>query len=69
MIDAKPASRPQKMRLSCEPAEKNNRLSRREKCGLITENPLLQFSTFASYSPWPYSTPLVDAVMFLCVYV
>src|SRR6218665_1758678 len=36
-ISATPASRPRKMRLSRETAEKNNRLSRREKCGLITE--------------------------------
>src|SRR6218665_3523983 len=29
------------MRLSREPAEKNNRLSRREKCGLITEKSII----------------------------
>src|SRR6218665_1366638 len=58
-----------KMRLSREPAVKNNWLSRREKCGLSTENPLLQFSTSASYSPRPYSQSLVGAVMFsLCLY-
>src|SRR6218665_712534 len=40
---AKPASRPRKMRLSREPVEKNNRLSRREKCGLITEKSIISF--------------------------
>src|SRR6218665_3800064 len=42
-IYAKPASRPRKMRLSREPAEKNNRLRRREKCGLITEKSIIRF--------------------------
>jgi len=70
-ICAKPASRLRKMRLSREPAEKNNRLSRREKCGFITENPLLQFSTSASYSPRPYSPSLAVAIrisLCLCIY-
>jgi len=34
------------------------------------KNPLLQFSTSASYSPGPYSLFLVGAVMFsLCLYI
>src|SRR6218665_1799411 len=36
-ICAKPASRPRKLRLSRELAEKNTRLSRRENCGLNTK--------------------------------
>ena len=60
-ICTKPASRPRKMRLNREPAEKNNRLSRRENCGLIT---FVQFSTSASYSTRPYSPSLVGAVVF-----
>src|SRR6218665_744298 len=40
-IYGKPASRPRKMRLSRKAAEKNYRLSRREKCGLITEKSII----------------------------
>src|SRR6218665_2920867 len=42
-ICAKPVSRPRKLRLSRELAEKNIRLNRRENCGLNTKNPLLIF--------------------------
>src|SRR6218665_4036140 len=47
-ICAKPASRPRKLRLSRELAEKNTRLSRRENCGLNTKNQLLKFSASLS---------------------
>src|SRR6218665_2459747 len=40
-ICGKPASRPRKMRLCREPAEKSNRLNRLEKCGLITEKSII----------------------------
>jgi len=40
-ICAKPARRPRKVWLSREPAEKNHRLSRQEKCGLITEKSII----------------------------
>jgi len=40
-ICAKLASRPRIIRLSCEPAKKNNRLSRRTKCGLITDKSII----------------------------
>src|SRR6218665_639526 len=38
--------RPRKMRLSHEPSEKNNRLSRRESCGLITEKFIIRPTVF-----------------------
>src|SRR6218665_1058336 len=40
-ICAKPASRPQKLRLSRKLVEKNIRLSRRENCGLNTKTSIL----------------------------
>jgi len=61
---------PQKMRLRREPAEKNNRLSRRENCGIITEKFIVTVFNinYASYSPRPYSPSLVGVVMLsLCL--
>src|SRR6218665_3678583 len=65
-------SRLRKMLLSREPAEKNNRLSRQENCGLITEKSIIYSFRhnymYASYSPQPYSPSLVGAIMIsLCL--
>jgi len=66
-ICAKPASRPRKLRLSRQLAEKNIRLSRRENCSLNTKNSLGAYCLFPQVihqSPRPASPSLVGAVMF-----
>src|SRR6218665_4030499 len=69
---AKPISRPRNMRLSGEPAEENNRLSRRKKCGLITEKFISTvFNICRLFATWYIrrcSIPnqcLIDSLLFL----
>jgi len=51
-------SRWQKMWLSSEPAEKNNRLSRQEKCGLITEKSIITvFNTCKLFATAIFTVP------------
>src|SRR6218665_3786055 len=70
-ICPKPASRPRKLRLSRELAEKNIRLSRRENCGLNTKKFITNlFPQVIRQSPWPALPSLVGAVMFsLCLFI
>src|SRR6218665_2056893 len=68
-ICAKPASRPRKLQLSRELAEKNIRLSRRETCGLNTEKSIANlFSPVISQSQRLLRHPSSALSCFLCVY-
>src|SRR6218665_4004921 len=63
-ICAKPASRPRKMRLSREPAEKNNRLGRREKFGLITEKSITVFNICKLFASTIFAVPCRRSYVF-----
>src|SRR6218665_2749914 len=57
-ICAKPATRPRKIRLNREPAEKTNRLSRREKCGIITEESIITvFNNYKLFATAIFAVP------------
>src|SRR6218665_1886184 len=58
------------MRLSREPAQKNNRLSRREKCDLITEKSIITvFNVCKLFATAIFAVPCRRIyVFFVCIY-
>src|SRR6218665_1060331 len=73
-ICAKPASRPQKLRLSRKLAKKNIRLSRREYCGLNTKTSIRPTKVFSILKLCDNRQallrhPLSALLCFLCAYV
>src|SRR6218665_918035 len=72
VIYAKPASRPQKFRLSREQAEKNIRLSRRENCGSNTKKFITKVFSILKLIANRHGLlcyPSSALLRFLCVYV
>src|SRR6218665_240591 len=57
----------EKCGLAASRPNKNNRLSRREKCSLITEESIITVFNIYSYSPRHIRRPLLAQLCFLCV--
>jgi len=59
---------PRKMRLIWLPAEKNNRLSRLEKCSLITEKSIITvFNIYKLFDTPIFTMPCRRSYVFLCL--